>query len=387
MPLYAFGSNGSGQLGIGHLEDTSYPTRCLFEDSTRQARNIEEDAKNDGIVRIAAGGNHTVVLFRDGRAYATGCNVDGRCGQDVSKESLDRFVRVAISDPVTGREVWLFKDVSATWEATFLVADMDLGGEDGDGDGDVVFAIGSGVKGELGLGGSEKAELARRVPVPLPRRGARVRSIASGMGHSVVVLENGEVYGWGGARKGQLGNGEEGGVKERKIVWEPVRVQGVPFRAVDVACGREFTVLVGNRDAGEVVVLGSPDNKWGVFADMPASDLLKGCKVVYASWHGVYVHQRDSSVVAWGRNDRGQLPPADLGNPTQLAIGSEHGMGLLDDGTVVAFGWGEHGNCGPDTDAQGNVSRICSRISLALEDRASVVGIGAGCATSWIITS
>ena len=93
--------------------------------------------------------------------------------------------------------------------------------------------------------------------------------------------------------------------------------------------------------------------------------------------------------MAWGRNDRGQLPPPDLPTPAKLAVGSEHAIALLGDGRVAAFGWGEHGNCGPDTDFQGNVSGTYNVISLpeAVGADRKVVGVGAGCATSWMIVT
>ena len=68
-------------------------------------------------------------------------------------------------------------------------------------------------------------------------------------------------------------------------------------------------------------------------------------------------------------------------------MGSEHALALLDEGTVVAFGWGEHGNCGTEVDAQGNVKGRYNRIEMPeIGHEHEVVGIGAGCATSWIIT-
>lgn len=375
MPLFAFGSNGSGQLGAGHTEDISLPERCVFDDDPPSSTNPSRE--ENGVLRIAAGGNHTVVLFRDGSAYAAGLNEDGRCGVPASgpeEAAVCRFRRVVVVDPDTGGAVERFRDVAATWEATVLVASVPGMGVDG------VFVMGSGAKGELGVGGRTRVESPVRM-AGFPPRGTRVLGVGSGMGHSVVVLASGEVYGWGAARKGQLGEG----VRERKVIWEPVRVEGIPFGATGAVCGREFTVVMGDREAGEFVVLGSADNKWGIVSDVPAPGLLAGYVGIYASWHGVCVHRCDSSVICWGRDDRGQLPPLGLPKPKELAIGSEHGLALLDDGTVVAFGWGEHGNCGPDTDAQGNVKGY-NTIPLVIGE-GTVVGIAAGCATSWIITT
>ncbi|KKK15090.1 hypothetical protein ARAM_004941 [Aspergillus rambellii] len=347
--LFAFGSNGSGQLGIGHEDDVCIPTRCIFDE--------ESDGKSPGrlsagesspldhgsgrrITRIVAGGNHTLLLLENGAVYAAGCNEDGRCGWDPEDENggslFSVFKRVVIKG-----ELGLGKDC---------------------------------VRASLASGGMKIRDF--------PPRGTRIVCIASGMGHTVVVLSNGEVYGWGAARKGQLG----ASAVAQKIVWSPMRIEGIPFHVTGATCGREFTVLSGDRDAGEFAVLGgSAGNKWNILSDVPSSETVKGYVRMDASWHGVYVHQGDLSVHAWGRNDRGQLPPADLPKARKVAVGSEHVLALLEDPTVVAFGWGEHGNCGPDTDAQGNVNGVYSRISLPNDVEA--VDVGAGCATSWIMAS
>lgn len=379
MPLFSFGSNGSGQLGLGHVEDVSIPARCRFDEqaSSTPDRNTTET----GIQRIVAGGNHTLVLFADGAVYATGCNEDGRCGQSPSTDPLLRFRRVIVDDTATGRSYDTFKGVSATWEATFLVPSSGFHEHE---DRDAVFVLGSGAKGELGLGPEcARAPAATRIP-DFPPPGTKILAIASGMGHTVVVLSNGEVYGWGGARKGQLG---ESAIAS-KIAWSPLKIDNVPFSApVGAACGREFTVVTGDPTTDEFAVLGSSGDKWNILSGAPTPGTLGGYLGILASWHGVYVHRKDRSIVCWGRNDRGQLPPVDLPVARAIAVGSEHALALLDDQSVVAFGWGEHGNCGPDTDAQGNVKGEYKRIPLPADEKSAVVGIGAGCATSWVITS
>lgn len=396
MPLFAFGSNGSGQLGLGHTEDVSIPTRCVFDDEIPPAASQTENSK---IVRIAAGGNHTLVLFENGAVYAAGCNVDGRCGlhhtevegENEGESEVLRFRRVVVT--VDGHGDWqrrtydTFNNVSATWEGTFLVASSSQ--SETNNNTDKVFALGPGTKGELGLGTTITTTTPMQIP-HFPPPGTRIISIASGMGHTAAVLSNGEVYGWGGARKGQLG---EGAAKEQKVVWSPTRVEGVSFKATDVACGREFTVVTGDRGKGEFVVLGSENDKWGVVSGQP---VLPAYASISAGWHGVYVYHdphstsgtSSSSITAWGRNDRGQLPPADLPTVQKLAVGSEHALVLLDEWTVAAFGWGEHGNCGSETDAQGNVNGRYNKIQISSEggEGRRIVGIGAGCATSWIIT-
>ncbi|KAJ9210747.1 hypothetical protein DTO166G4_7612 [Paecilomyces variotii] len=381
MRLYAFGSNGSGQLGIGHVEDVSVPTQCLFDDG--HDSHDGDDGGDDGgdddeVLRIAAGGNHTLVLFRSGTVYAAGCDEDGRCG-GYKTGSLLKFVRVVVEEgeDVDGKKkkkIEMFKHVAAMWEMTILVSLEE----------EKVFVMGSGAKGELGLG-PQTTRAVKPVRIPdFPPRGTRIVSIASSVGHAVVVLSNGDVYGWGAARKGQLGES----VKDQKIVWSPVKIERIHFHATDVACGREFTVITGNKERGEFVILGPAGlDRWRILSDAPQQADVAGFSLVAASWNGIYIHGSNGSVKAWGRNDKGQLPPPGLPRSSKIAVGSEHALALLDDQKVVAFGWGEHGNCGPDTDAQGNVNGRWNEIPVPAKDGARVVGLGAGCATSWIIVS
>ncbi|KAJ5607958.1 hypothetical protein N7537_004577 [Penicillium hordei] len=442
MRLFAFGSNGSGQLGIGHEEDVSTPTQCLFEQpepsqgsqiTTIQNTNLPDESE---ISITVAGGNHTLLLTTSGSIYAAGCNTDGRCGprratktpkepESDNNGNILRFRRMILPDPVSGTEVSKFKHVSATWEGTIAVTSVPrssshdvVHGLDPDTE-DRVFVLGSSPKGELGLGQNTLAPVPGTCIPSFPPTGLRITALASGMSHSAVVLSNGDVYGWGGARKGQLGEENRGA----RIAYSPVRIC-VPFFAEAVACGREFTVVSGR---GRFVVLGDGGNRWGILGIPESLSLQRDEQEeecggrrgaicysytgIAASWHGIYIHaaprlgqvgpstsdaQTDidsdlvgGSIVAWGRNDRGQLPPPDLPTPTKLAVGSEHAIALLGDGRVAAFGWGEHGNCGPDTDSQGNVSGTYNVISLseAVGVDGRVLGVGAGCATSWIIVT
>ena len=66
--VYSLGSNGSGQLGIGHEEDVSVPKPVYFADSPPAS-----------IRAIAAGGNHTLILSDAGELYWAGDPTSGAC--------------------------------------------------------------------------------------------------------------------------------------------------------------------------------------------------------------------------------------------------------------------------------------------------------------------
>lgn len=159
-------------------------------------------------------------------------------------------------------------------------------------------------------------------------------------------------------------------------------------------CGREFTFLVERvRDPGlrrRVKLVGS--DRFGV-RDGVGGWLEEFVVDVQASWNSVYVKYDDGRLVGFGRNDRGQLPPEDLGFVQQFAVGSEHVVAVVDR-KLVAWGWGEHGNCGKSRDETGggDVVGVVEEVKiLGIESvdefagsRGHIRAVGAGCATSWV---
>ena len=356
--LFAIGSNGSGQLGIGHKQDVSVPQQALFRD----------DAPSSTL-QVRAGGNHTLLLA-SGEIYYSGDASSGACGliqQSRSQEPIFQKIILASEDspsldgPITSL-------CAATWEASVIVQKNEKGAATN------VYSFGIGNKGELGQGEmlfrSSKAQLIRDFPPP----GLEVVDLAASAIHVVAVLDNGDAYGWGNGRKGQLG-------KPDAIIYSPRKFEGLEFKVVRAVCGREFTYLLGDPADGEHLVLGF--DKWGLKSSAPAS--VPGWKDVGASWGSIFVLQNDGILRSWGRDDHGQLAPPDLPILSQIAIGSEHALGHTVDGKVLAWGWGEHGNCGPHTtdgDVKGRWNVIAS--SQYLPPSTMISSIGAGCATSWV---
>ncbi|KAL7918303.1 regulator of chromosome condensation 1/beta-lactamase-inhibitor protein II [Trichoderma austrokoningii] len=356
--VYAIGSNGSGQLGISHKEDVSVPKPVLFHPEQPSSR----------IVKVAAGGNHTLLLTESGSLYWSGDAASGACGLSPFP-NVPVFLEARLSKDEPVGEIAL---VAATWKASVIVT------RDEQGRRNKVFSLGIGQKGELGLG-----ELIVRTPSAtrvkdFPPAGTEVVDLSACMGHVVAVLDNGHVYGWGNCRKSQIG--EPGAV-----IYSPRRVEGIDFKVVRAVCAKESTCLFGEAESGNLRVLGS--DKWGLTSDAPSTAVP--WKDVGASWGNFYILGRDGSLTAWGRDDHGQLPPPNLPSIDKIAIGSEHVVALSTAGDVLSWGWGEHGNCGPqveNNDVKGRWNVIASSKHIPPESK--IDNIGAGCATSWIsITS
>ena len=346
LRLFAFGSNGSGQLGVGHNDDLDFPQAVpnLFAP----------------VNQLAAGGNHTVILCSTGELMATGNNEDGRCGFPEHKE-LDRFRKID-RPPRHNGQIHGIKQVVATWSATIVLC------TDGS-----VFVRGSGSSGELGLGPSVTlASTWRQIAIPCPRQTQVIR-LASGMAHAIAIDSGNECYGWGKGRKGQLGE------PTATHVWSPRKIGGISFGARVAACGREFSVILGERCKPEILLLGPNGNdRFGLRANVP-SDLSDGIDFD-SSWGSVFAVNSSGAMTGWGRNDHGQLPPSNLPTITAIAAGSEHVLAMSTDRDVFAWGWGEHGNCGSPTDSNGDVKGSCHKIVLP----GLAVNVFAGCATSFV---
>lgn len=353
--LLALGSNGAGQLGIGNTEDVSIPSKCQI------SRHMISSAPFSRINTIAAGGNHTLVLYHDGTLFASGNNSDGRCNLNYAAIKLDESPQLQSFISPNGFEQdeypGSYQFCTATWEASIC---LDINGH--------IVTCGTGNRGELGLGeGVSKARRPRAIS-GFPPPGTRMGWLAASVSHVVAVLTNGDVYGWGSGRKGQLGQPFES-------VWLPRKIEGIGFHARRAVCGRDFTYIVGDPTSGEHMVIGS--DKWDVVARAP--ETLPPWKEVGASWGSIFVLLQTGEILSWGRNDHGQLGPKNLPSVEQIAIGSEHAVALTSAGEVVAWGWGEHGNCGLPTE-DGDVKDRWNVLAVS----GTVYKLGAGCATSFI---
>jgi protein ATS1 len=373
IEVFALGSNSSGQLGIGHADDVSSPQLCIFDGAS-----VELLEPNDKIIKVVAGGNHTLVLFSSGAVFAAGSNEFGQCGlpTSITHTNVYRRAKLYSKAPGSGEEVVLFDDISATWEASFFST------------GDSIHVRGQGAKGELGLGeGIKQADEKRNVILFSEELGhsSKIEEIKSGMSHTIVLTKHGQLLGWGAGRKGQLGQES----KQEKIVWKPRKI-GMPLQAAKVAVGRDFTFVTGEKGRWHCL-LGDDKYESDHLPNLKSFFITSGEGIydLTASWSNIYaLTHSDHLLTGWGRNDRGQLPPKHLPSLKTVAAGSEHCVGLTMDGKVVAWGWGEHGNCGPDTDTQTNVAgRRWNVLPIPLSHTEEVVGVGAGCATSFIIVS
>ena len=267
--VHAFGQNEYGQLGLGDTEGHEAPAEI-------------EGLADKEIVGVDAGGEHSLAVSAAGPVYSFGNTADGRIG------------RVPLQPEIPGPGN--MKAVSAGDRHVLIAL------EDGR-----VFAYGHGSGGRLGHGDEyDRYEPVEIEGLPDPAENPAV-SVAAGGGHSLVLLENGDVYAFGRNEYGQLGLG---GGNDHLL---PTRIEVLPAAVAVAAGGGHSLVLLENG--------------------------------------GVY---------AFGRNEYGQLGLGDTDNreaPVKIEgladkeivdmdAGGEHSLVALADGSVYAFGRNEHGSWG-----------------------------------------
>ena len=367
MMLFAFGSNGKGQLGIGNTKDQDTPQRCIFR--------FGNDESPGTPIKISSGGNHTLVLFDSGRLFSAGSNDVGQAGSKTVpfSQSYPADQSTYFTEVFLEAKPQKIKACTATWEASIIVTEDDE-----------IYSFGSGPNGEIGTGDNNSLRPQKLVGFLPPD--SNIVDVASGVRHVVVVLSNGQVYGWGNGRKGQLGQSKKGAVRT------PQLIEGLTFHAKQATCGREFTYIVGDPSTSNHQYLG-PD-KWSLKSGVPAKARSPSLdrKSLGSSWCGISMLDTSGEILSWGRNDHGQMAPENLPKIALVAVGSEHTLALTESGQVLAWGWGEHGNCGPMLHQNENLRNdwheSWNEISLQpLAGNDKILGVGAGCATSFMWTA
>ncbi|OLL21737.1 RCC1 repeat-containing protein [Neolecta irregularis DAH-3] len=339
LQIHALGSNSSFQLSTGDSLDSSKPRLVKFTCPLPSSRPKS----------ISSGGNHTLLLLQDGSCFATGENSQGQCGIPRSRPVLPSFEN-------TGGQKW--EIIAAGWSFSIFINVNSH-----------VFSCGKGNRGELGLGKHINSTDLVQIQY-FPPIGSRIVDVQIGVYHVVCILDNGQVWGWGDARKGQLGPIDS----PTKTLFTPIKLPGLSQKAVTAACGREFTII-GFEDQS-IQVLGG--TKWGV-RYIPPDFGHRPWKCIAASWGTAHILFSDGKVYSWGRNDRSQHIhlSADI-SLQNISAGSEHVVALDTKGNVYASGWNEHGNCG-----QQDLNDVCEL--LPIDFPLKVDYIAAGCGTTFLV--
>ncbi|XP_070189606.1 X-linked retinitis pigmentosa GTPase regulator-like [Littorina saxatilis] len=244
--------------------------------------------KHEKSKMVACGRLHTVVATESGNIYTFGSNSEGQLGAEGEDGHLPRHV--ASLDPTPYRMLAAGCDHSIA-----LTEDAR------------VFVWGGNGEGQLGLG--------EELEIPVPKQldiGQSVTCISCGYYHSALVTENGELYTFGESDAGKLGLGEN--PDEHKT---PQHVMSIADRVKTVSCGGSHTAAV------------TENGQLYTFGDGPNGQLGLGVSVLESQSPSLVKLPFKVSQVCCGENftaivsEKGQLYTFGDGRHGKLGLGQE----------------------------------------------------------------
>jgi alpha-tubulin suppressor-like RCC1 family protein len=313
--LWAWGANGSGQLGDGGTTASSSPKQIGTATTW---------------LSVVAGNDFSVGLRTDGSLWSWGANGSGQLG----------------TPGTTGRKTPGQIAGATDWVAV-KAGGLHVIALKSDG---TLWAWGYGAFGQLGNGSFDNQ--------PSPLQAANRRNdwvaIAAGSVHSLALTADGSLWAWGFNTYGTLGNGSN---SDNPF---PVQEATGSQRWVFVDGGHEHSMAM--QSDGSVWVWGR--NQFGQLGDALGSQVNLPTRWVAGnnwaassagSWHNGGV-RKDGTLYTWGYDSNGQLGHGTLGANTfapvqestrattwvDAVFGPMNSFAMQNDGSV--WGWGQNGS-------------------------------------------
>ena len=243
-----------------------------------------------------------------------------------------------------------------------------------------VMAWGNNKHGSLGNESMRDSD----VPVSVSGLGEATQVVAS-ENYSLALLSNGQIWAWGSNRDGELGDGENGGNTS-----VPVQVSGISeamsisaTHGYSLALLRDGEVMAWGNDKDGRLGNGQEGDKGDSNTPEPVQGLTEVTAISAGQFHALALLE-NGTVMAWGYGQRGALgdgehllssdvpvPVKGITEAIAVAAGNVHSLVLLRNGTVVSFGASEFGQLGDGR-------RTPSYVPVPVENLSEVTAISAG---------
>uniref|UniRef100_A0AAV1SZQ0 BTB domain-containing protein n=1 Tax=Peronospora matthiolae TaxID=2874970 RepID=A0AAV1SZQ0_9STRA len=253
-----------------------------------------------------------------------------------------------------------------------------------------VFTCGYNDSGQCAVGSTDRVPALQLSP-GLSSLGTSRLFSGNGSEHLAALSANGQLYTVGFNANGQLGIGSAKNVEEPTLVGELVSK-----RVVVAACSYFHTTVV--TDSGELYACGC--NEYGQLGSSDSDGQLVPRSVGYFSRHPVLAvacgqhftvaSLKEGGVVAFGKNDHGQLgigrtsepvfhptrlaSPLDKAMVPQISCGYHHTAVITEDGAVYTFGRNDYGQLG-----LGHKLHMARPTVVESLSRVRVVQVACGC--------
>jgi len=294
--VYSWGYNKNGELGRGVTGEF-----CASDEISDCGKSIVKVEGLSNIVSISAGTSHTLALKDDGSVWGFGTNNDGELGIGNTNE-VSSPVKVIFPEDVNIIQVSAGSD--------FSMAIDDNGN---------LWAWGKNNNGQMALGEENTQDQLTPIKIAIPNN-LKVKSLATGKAHVLVLTENGAVYGWGLNFSSQIG------------------YNGYQFKGSDEAWD-------GYIYSPKLVIDSDNTNKvLKVFANGNSSYILREDKKVYP-W-GQYGETLASGKQSYNNLDFPEDKLTAITSVKNVSAGSLHLVAIQEDDTVFTWRWSYEGSLG-----------------------------------------
>ena len=217
--LYTFGAAQLGQLGRKTTDKAETDSSGLPVDTLPKP---VEGIEGKQISHVSSGFYNTFAVAADGELYCAGENQNRQCGIQGGVMNLKKMCLV---QELKEKEV--VKDAKGGYCHTLILTQNGK-----------VFSMGCGDDGQRGDGLEGDAERAILSQVHVPDKG-KIKAVAAGANHSLLLTDNGAVYAFGSNEYGQCGkvNGD--------FFLSPTRIE-LPYPVSSISAGYAHSILKDN---------------------------------------------------------------------------------------------------------------------------------------------
>lgn len=350
--VWAWGNNLNGKIG---------------NNSTTHVFTPVQVSGLSNIVDVATGNSTSYALAIDGTYYAWGNGATGRFGNDGTASSLVPVQVTTLNDAVT----------FANTSSPHILA-LTSNGE----------TYGWGINSQGGIGDGTTAHKF----VPTRVTDSNFVAIGGGSQTGFGKTADGRIFAWGGNANGRLGDGTNDNQLIPVLVYPqhtPEPPPELPAAQISAAYHHSM-VLLENRDVYSFGTgrTGHGDTD-GRLIPTKIETLSNAKQVAAGTWHSLILLE-NGDVYSFGWNKYGQLGDGTLtdrlaptkietlSNAKQVAVGHEHSLVLLENGDVYSFGYGFGGRLGHNNQSD-------SSVPMKIETLSNVKQIAAGSEHSLVL--
>ena len=337
--VWATGSNGSGQLGVGktsdELEKTATFMPCIDDTGTEVKDAID----------VACGESYTAVIRAGGTLWQCGDNGSGQLGTG-NQTSVSKFVQSKdVSGAITDAEAV----ACGTWHIAVIRANKTL------------WQCGDNSKGQLGTGDTTNVS---KFVQSKDASGAitDAEAVACGNSHTAVIRSGGALWQCGNNGSGQLGTGDE--VDVNKFV-QSQDASGAITDAEAVACGNKHTAVIrsnktlwqcGNNGDSQLGA-GDTTNKTKFVQSQDASGAITDAEAVSCGYSHTAVIRAGGALWQCGYNGDSQLGTGDKTNVNKF-VQSQDVNGTIINVTSISNGSNAYATLILRLDANGDLELL-----------------------------